>query len=352
MDPQAHFDLAEEIARLKHAIDTNDLGRVKSLMTNYPALHRAPMGYRDNGPLTWVAECRVPWEPPGPVRLAMAQWMIGDGSDVHQGGDGPLMRAALNGERIAMMELLVANGADVNAEWDGYFPILFSPCETVDPVALNWLLEHGANPNCARAGRKFPDDALDYVIQSYSRTPKLAACIDLLLKAGGRTRYNIPPVFDFLRGRVDLLAGHLDADPSLVARRFSDLDFGSTAMRGLTLRGGTLLHVAAEYCNAEAARLLLDRGADVDARGDAYGQTPLFHAASQFGNAGIEVVRLLADRGAHLSIRANVPGRFGAGEFVEGTALEYASRFPGGDERHAGRLNNRETIELLASRAR
>src|SRR5580700_6615528 len=77
-----------EIGQLKQAIDTNDLDRVKNLMTKNPALHRAPLGYGKNGPLTWVAECRVPWEPPEPTRLAMAQWMIGNGSDVHQGGDG------------------------------------------------------------------------------------------------------------------------------------------------------------------------------------------------------------------------------------------------------------------------
>ena len=45
----------------------------------------------------------------------MVQWMIDNGSDIHRGGDAPLMRAALNGYRIPMMELLVANGADVNA---------------------------------------------------------------------------------------------------------------------------------------------------------------------------------------------------------------------------------------------
>ena len=103
-------------------------------MTRNPELHRAPLGYGKNGPLTWVAECRVPWEPPGPARLAMAQWMIENGSDVHQGGDGPLMRAALNGDRIPMMELLVSHGADVNAEWHGDFPIIFAPCESVDPA--------------------------------------------------------------------------------------------------------------------------------------------------------------------------------------------------------------------------
>src|SRR5271165_1467385 len=95
-----HVDSLHEVGMLKQAIDTNDLEAVKTLMTRNPALHRAPLGYAKNGPLTWVAECRIPWEPPGPVRLAMAQWMIDHGSDVHQGGDGPLMRAALYDHRI------------------------------------------------------------------------------------------------------------------------------------------------------------------------------------------------------------------------------------------------------------
>ena len=107
---KAHVDSLEEIGQLKQAIDTNNIDRVKTLMTRNPALHRAPLGYAKNGPLTWVAECRVPWAPPGQERLAMASWMIENGSDVHQGGDGPLMRAALNGQRIPMMERGVERG--------------------------------------------------------------------------------------------------------------------------------------------------------------------------------------------------------------------------------------------------
>src|SRR5438094_448936 len=53
------------------------------------------------------------------ARLEMATWMIDHGSDVHQGGDGPLMRAALDDDRIPMMALLVGRGADVNARWNG-----------------------------------------------------------------------------------------------------------------------------------------------------------------------------------------------------------------------------------------
>src|SRR5712671_2177848 len=52
-------DSLDEIGQLKQAIDTNDLARVKNLITRNPELHRAPLGYAKNGPLTWVAECRV-----------------------------------------------------------------------------------------------------------------------------------------------------------------------------------------------------------------------------------------------------------------------------------------------------
>jgi hypothetical protein len=349
---KAHVDSLEEIGQLKQAIDTNDLERVKSLMTGNPALHRAPLGYKDNGPLTWVAECRVPWAPPSPERLAMAEWMIDHGSDVHQGGDGPLMRAALFGHRIPMMELLVTRGADVNALWSGYFPILFAPCETVESASIKWLLEHGANPNCTEPRPRYHGTALDYVIGTYGRSLELGACIDILLEAGGVTKYNVPPVLDLLRGRLDLLAVQLDADPALLRRRFSQLDFGVTGTRLLTLRGGTLLHVAAEYGNVETATLLLDRGADVNIRAaldesGVGGQTPIFHAVTQFYDEGLPVARLLLERGADLSVRAKVPGHYERpGEVVECTPLGYALRFPGSSH-HAP---NPKTIALLSER--
>ena len=223
---KAHVDSFEEIGQLKQAIDTNDIVRVKTMMTRNPALHSAPLGYGKDGPLTWVAECRVPWESPSPARLAMAEWMIAHGSDVHQGGDGPLMRAALNGYRIPMMELLVSHGADVNALWHGHFPIIFAPCESLDPAALKWLLDHGANPNCRdhgyeMSGHPYPGTALDYLIASYARSPeRLSACIDILLEAGGETRYDAPAVLALLRGRLDSLAELIDADPALVNQAF------------------------------------------------------------------------------------------------------------------------------------
>jgi ankyrin repeat protein len=327
---KAYVNSFGQIAQLTHAIDANDLARVKNLMTRNPALHRAPLGYGKNGPLTWVAECRVPWEPPSPARLAMAKWMIENGSDVHQGGDVPLMRAALNEYRIPMMELLVSYGADVNAVCSGDFPIIFAPCESLDPQALKWLLHRGANPNChARAGT-----ALDYVIGTYGRDPeRLSACIDVLLAAGGTTRYNPPGVLEVLRRPLHLLAEQLDADRQLVHRRFPELDCGSTGGRRLLLRGATLLHVAAEFGAVQAARLLLDSGADVNARAtvdDAGigGQTAIFHAVTQFRDDGLPMAQLLVEHGADLSVRVKLPGHYERpDEVVECTPLGYALRF-------------------------
>src|ERR1700719_5278340 len=73
---KSHVDSLEEIGQLKQAIDTSDVKRVKALMIANPGLHRAPLGYNKNGPLTWVAECRVPWAAPAPERLAIAEWMM------------------------------------------------------------------------------------------------------------------------------------------------------------------------------------------------------------------------------------------------------------------------------------
>ncbi len=353
---KAHVDSLEETGELKQAIDTNDLGRVKTMMTRNRALHRAPLGYNKNGPLTWVAECRVPWEPPSKERLAMAEWMIDHGSDIHQGGDGPLMRAALFGHRIPMMELLVSRGADVNALWNGYFPILFAPCETVEPKPLKWLLDHGANPNCANPDRKYPGTALDYVIGTYGRSTNLGLCIDILIESNGATKYNIPPVLDLLRSRLDLLAEQLDSDPALVHRRFPELDFGITGARQLTLRGATLLHVAAEYGNLAAARLLLDRGADVNATASVDesgvgGQTPIFHAVTQFGDWGLPVAQLLVERGADLSLRVKLPGHYQRpGEVVECTPLGYALLFPGTHDRSPTRVISTESRSVTLLR--
>jgi ankyrin repeat protein len=339
---KAHVALLEEAGQLKEAIDQNDLLRVQTTMLKKPSLHEAPIGYAQDGPLTWVAECRIPPVPPNQTRLEMARWMIENGSDVHRGGDAPLMRAALDGERIPMMELLTSHGADVNAAWHGSYPIIFAACEVLDPDSLRWLLDHGADPNCGSdefwktRNVPHPGTALDYLLGAYVRAPEvLCTCIDILVNAGGKSKYQVPAVMAVIRNRLNDLEQLLNNDRSLVHRQFPALDFGTTAARMLTLRGATLLHVAAEFGNLDAVRLLLDRGADVNGKAvvdndGVGGQTAIFHAATQGGDCGLSIVRFLVDRGADLTVRAKLPGHYEKpGEIVDCTTLEYALLFPG-----------------------
>jgi len=285
-----HVESLEAAGQLNQAIRTNDLARVQELLTANPELRQVLI---DDVPFQWVA---------------------------HQG-------------RIPMMELLFRHGADVNGLRWGWFPALFTACENLDPEPLQWLLNHGADPN--RGNPKDPGTALDYVIKTYPRDPdRLATCIEILLAAGAHTRYDVPGVLSILRGRTDELAGILDADPALIHCRYPGLDCGQSGGRLLTLRGATLLHVAAEYGFFDATRLLLDRGADVNARAaidsnGVGGQTPIFHALTHFKGMNPEVAQLLIDRGADLTVRARVPGHYERpGELLHVSAAEYAALFP------------------------
>jgi len=73
------------------------------------------------------------------------------------------------------------------------------PPKTLSPVSLKWLLDHGADPNCGTGtawkarGTPHPGTALDYLLGTYVRDPDLLnACIEILLRAGGKSKYESP----------------------------------------------------------------------------------------------------------------------------------------------------------------
>jgi ankyrin repeat protein len=109
--------------------------------------------------------------------------------------------------------------------------------------------------------------------------------------------------------------------------------------------------VAAEYGNVEAAKLLLERGTDVNARAvvdesGIGGQTPIFHAVTQFGDWGLPVAQLLLERGADLSVRVKLPGHYQKpGDVVECTPMGYAMLFPGDENKTVAMLRARGAPE-------
>jgi ankyrin repeat protein len=310
-------------------------------MTLHPELHCATLGDHKDGPLTYVATCRVP---PSETRLAMARWLIENGSDIHQGGESPLIRA-LTETTLPMAELLVAHGANVDARYDGTYPIIMFSLELYDPPILRWMLDHGADLHEA-AKYCCPIEMLTCI---YTRRPKdKSACLEMVEQAG----FPLPdtPTMALHRSRLDLLQKHLDRDPSLLQRRFTYREVFATTLDGpagdaypaTPVSGCTLLHLALEFDDIDAARWMIERGADVNARAaidteGAAGHTPLFHTAvnlaSGMGLDDDSKARLLLDHGADPNVRAIFPqedqthGKSTIDPLVDVTPLGYARRY-------------------------
>jgi hypothetical protein len=145
---------------------------------------------------------------------------------------------------------------------------------------------------------------------------KRQACVEALIQAGAE--YNDGPVFDILRGRIDLLEKRLKGNPGIVhqhfdvgeGRRYSGGWVYGGNFGGAPLRDTTLLHLCAEFNFMKEAELLLAHGADVNTRAipmNGIGtQTPIYHAVTSNFNYCYPMVEFLIEHGADLSVRASI----------------------------------------------
>jgi ankyrin repeat protein len=88
-------------------------------------------------------------------------------------------------------------------------------------------------------------------------------------------------------GRIERLRQLLDADPELARARSAD--------------DGTALHFAAFLRRPEATRLLVERGAELEARAPAFGDVTPLHSACASGER--ESARILLEAGADPNVR-------------------------------------------------
>ncbi len=168
-------------------------------------------------------------------------------------------------------------------------------CEVHSPSALRAVLDAGFDVHSQVNGLT----PVNVLLEMYSRSDAFPTCLTILLDAGATL--DDPKLLPVLLNDRDQLATALARDPALVAHR-------TTVRCTFTpLEGATLLHVAAEYGHLAAAEVLIDHGADVNARAafDANGlngQTPIFHTVNSNRNRSAPVMRLLLDRGARTDI--------------------------------------------------
>jgi ankyrin repeat protein len=200
-------------------------------------------------------------------------WLVAMGAVVSLGAAPavPIVDAVRSGDREAVRALIAAS-ADVNAA-------------TADgATALHWAVHL---------------DDLETV--------------DLLIRAGARVtvpnRYGVPPL---------ALAAE-NGNPLIIERLLR----AGADPNGAQPEGETVLMTAARTGSAAALRLLIARGAAVDARDEVHGQTALMWAAAR-NNA--EAIRVLLEAGADLHARTDGT-RPAAGRSVFGSSRQPATSF-------------------------
>ena len=293
--------------RMTDAIWRGDVEAVRELVTKNPELlHEAARGLPDSN-----------WGPPMSYAANVGQDAIiamlreRGATDVQHAFD----RACLQG-KIETARKLFAMGARPSSDSFG------GTCETLNDSGMAFLLELGI-PVADEKGNRLPPVAL--LLETYSRYPKgKHRCLELVAAHG----IELPdtPAMAVHRGRIDLLEKHLRADPDLVRRTFSldeifplSLECHSDhtySLHATPLEGATLLHMCVEYDEWEIALWLFANGADVNVKAavDAEGfggHTPLFGCVVNGSyvcgrQREGEFARMLLDRGADPNARASL----------------------------------------------
>ena len=293
--------------RMTDAIWRGDVNAVRELVVKDPRLlHQAARGLPDSNwgpPMSYAANVGQD------EIIAMLRQM--GAQDVQHAFD----RACLQGKTETARRLYAMGARPAPGSIGG-------TCETLNDAGMAFLLELGAELADEHRDRLA---SVALLLTTYTRYPEgKHRCLELVAKYG--TDLPDTPTMAVHRGRIDLLEKHLRLDRHLPNRTFSlaeiypremgcgpDLSFG---LHGTPLDGTTLLHMCVEFDEIEIARWLLEHGADVNAPAEIDaegfgGHTALFGCV--VNNSYLSgrqqdgaFARLLLDRGADPNARASI----------------------------------------------
>jgi ankyrin repeat protein len=256
-------------------------------------------------------------------------------------GISPLLYASAFGS-VDAMRMLIDAEADVNAaEPQGATPLHWAAC---DPVRSKLLLEHGAKADAKMAQGRTPlliasgceaaADSVQLLLrkgadvnarqQNNGATPLSAAALSggpricrMLLAAGARADTATTDGWTALMYAV----GYRDVElvKMLIAGgaqvNAKNISSGKVRHGDIDMKELTALMLAVPFGSPEMVKALLDAGADVRAH-DGRGMTPLMFAVAS-DNQDARVARLLVERGAEVNAVSS------SGE----TALDWAHKF-------------------------
>ena len=227
-------------------------------------------------PLNYAAESN---------NLPVAKLLIARGADVEGGGSSPLSSAGVNGDFVEIAQLLVENGAKVNAPSPtGWYPLMTAAGRGNIKV-MNYFLAQGADPNAAdRAGLTalYSAAGSDYGLSTAAALLSHGAKPNAKNMHGGTALHQAAS-----QGAIKVI--------ELLLANKADVNAGNN-------EGYTPLHGAISYGKNDTRKtvveILLKGGANVNAKTTRDGETP-FHKAIARGD--VEIVKLLLNYGADVN---------------------------------------------------
>jgi ankyrin repeat protein len=284
---------------LQEAIHNDDRETVVQLLRSNPNLMHLPLWSGNWGPpMSHAANL-------GRLEIIKAVAALG-ARDYQHAFD----RALLQG-KLECARWLHAHGAKLAPG------LVMGTCETLNSAGLKFLADLGA-PFADAAGNRLAPLAL--VLETYGRNPAgKHAVLEIFARHG--YVFSDTPMMAFHRGDLARLKDFLRRDPGLLERRFTCVEIyppesgcakdGRSGMHWTPIDGTTLLHLAIDFDEEETFELLLEQGADVNARAnvDAQGfggHTPIYNAVVSHGKHQGSMAHRLLKRGASTKVRASL----------------------------------------------
>ena len=249
---------------------------------------------------------------------------ISEGADVNAPDESmnisPLAWSASHGQTEAT-RLLIENGADVNIKDDDGSTPLHSAAVFGRAEVAKLLVENGANPQVRNDDGATPADALHL---DWRTTGFIGGMIGVavereniaIMQSGRNEIAKLFGVKEFdskdIASANDLPGAVFIGDLAAVKRALTD---GADPNAQDPQSGSTVLSIASLMGHTEVVGLLLERGADVNAK-SRDGGTAL-HAAAFLGRA--ETVKLLLEKGANATLRNNM-----GSTAIDGAKLDWA----------------------------
>jgi Ankyrin repeats (many copies) len=173
--------------------------------------------------------------------------------------------------------------------------------------------DKGVNPNTLVNGKPLIYD----LINMYTRGPQFKECIQAFVDYGLDFEDKI--LLAVLLDNASILDEQLYINKEALHKKYS-LDCAFTP-----LYEASLLHICAEYNHLSCAKVLVNHGADVNAKAgldrDGFGgQTPIFHTVNQDDNKCVDVMKFLVAQQSDLML--TVKG------FVWGKGYEWETFIP------------------------